>query len=158
MDYPTGYGKRPLWQWLVIYLIIGALVYGVIYYFFLGKKSASPYQATASQTPAQTTGLPADRSPLSGVQAGQSTVTITPSGFQPGSLTIKSGETVVWSNQGGGTGNVSSSPHPTHTDYPPLNLGDVAPGASVSLVFPTAGTYKYHNHLNPSQFGSIIVQ
>ncbi len=144
MDYPIGYGKRPLWQWLVIYLIIGALVYGVIYYFFLGKKSASPYQATASQTPAQTT--------------SQSTITITPSGFQPSSLTVKAGETIVWSNQSGDIGNVSSSPHPTHTDYPPLNLGDIAPGASASLVFPTAGTYKYHNHLNPGQFGSITVQ
>ena len=144
MDYPTDYGKRPLWQWLVIYLIIGALVYGVIYYFFFAKKSASPYQATASQTPTQT--------------ASQPVITITSSGFQPSSLTIKAGETVVWSNQGGDTSNVSSSPHPTHTDYPPLNLGDIAPGASVSLVFPTAGTYKYHNHLNASQFGSIIVQ
>lgn len=28
-----GYGKRPVWQWVVIYLIIGAIVYGLIYYF-----------------------------------------------------------------------------------------------------------------------------
>ncbi len=31
-----AYGKRPLWQWIVIYLIIAAIVYGLIYYFFLG--------------------------------------------------------------------------------------------------------------------------
>lgn len=29
-----GYGKRPLWQWIALYVIIGAIVYGLIYYFF----------------------------------------------------------------------------------------------------------------------------
>ncbi len=33
-----GYGKRPLWQWIAIYLIIGAVVYGAIYYFAFYKK------------------------------------------------------------------------------------------------------------------------
>lgn len=33
-----GYGKRPLWQWIVIYLVIGAIVYGLIYYFVIAKK------------------------------------------------------------------------------------------------------------------------
>lgn len=32
------YGKRPLWQWVVIYLVIGAIAYGAIYYLFLAKK------------------------------------------------------------------------------------------------------------------------
>ena len=150
MNSPTGYSKRPLWQWLVIYLLIGGLVYAAVYYFYLGRKDTNPYgaaynpQTTISPTPTPTT--------------NQQTITVTPSGFQPGSLTIKAGETIVWSNQTNATSNVSSAPHPAHTDYPPLNLGDIAPGASVSLVFPTAGTYKYHNHLNASQFGSITVQ
>ncbi|HEY5600846.1 MAG TPA: hypothetical protein VIK81_02035 [Patescibacteria group bacterium] len=26
-----GYGKRPLWQWIVIYAVIGLIVYAVIY-------------------------------------------------------------------------------------------------------------------------------
>ena len=32
---PKGYGKRPTWQWVLIYLIIAAVVYGVIYYIFM---------------------------------------------------------------------------------------------------------------------------
>jgi len=32
-----GYSKRPLWQWVVIYLVVGAIVYGVIYYFVFAK-------------------------------------------------------------------------------------------------------------------------
>lgn len=34
-----GYSKKPLWQWLIIYVILGAIIYGGIYYFFLGKSS-----------------------------------------------------------------------------------------------------------------------
>ena len=30
-----GYGRRPVWQWVVIYLIIAVIVYGLIYYFFI---------------------------------------------------------------------------------------------------------------------------
>jgi len=51
-----------------------------------------------------------------------------------------------------------SDPHPVHTDYPPLNLGTFFDGASLSLKFPTAGTYVYHNHLNPSERGTIVVK
>lgn len=29
-----GYGKRPLWQWIALYVIVGAIVYGIIYYLF----------------------------------------------------------------------------------------------------------------------------
>lgn len=32
-----GYGKRPVWQWVAIYLVIGAVVYGLIYYFVIAK-------------------------------------------------------------------------------------------------------------------------
>lgn len=41
-----GYGKRPLWQWIVLYVIIGAIVYGLIYYFFFyhsGSNTAPVY-------------------------------------------------------------------------------------------------------------------
>lgn len=32
------YGKRPMWQWIVLYLIIGGIVYYGIYYFAVAKK------------------------------------------------------------------------------------------------------------------------
>lgn len=37
MEDKSGYGKRPLWQWIVIYIIIGGIIYGLIYYFVLAK-------------------------------------------------------------------------------------------------------------------------
>lgn len=36
-DYGKAYGKRPLWQWIVIYLIIGGIAYGAIYFIFFNK-------------------------------------------------------------------------------------------------------------------------
>jgi len=27
------YGKRPLWQWILLYLVIGGIIYYLIYYF-----------------------------------------------------------------------------------------------------------------------------
>lgn len=50
----SRYGKRPLWQWIVLYLIIGALVYGLVYYFVLSKKGGYNYNSpSASQENSQ---------------------------------------------------------------------------------------------------------
>ncbi len=41
-----GYGKRPLWQWVLLYVVVGGVVYAGIYYFVLAKKggySSSSY-------------------------------------------------------------------------------------------------------------------
>jgi hypothetical protein len=36
---PKGaYGKRPLWQWILIYVLVGGIVYYAIYYFVLAGK------------------------------------------------------------------------------------------------------------------------
>lgn len=57
--YGKGYGKRPLWQWILIYLIIGGVVYYIIYYFFIRgsggyKNPATPYVAPPSSVTATT--------------------------------------------------------------------------------------------------------
>ncbi|MFA5954764.1 MAG: DUF4382 domain-containing protein [Patescibacteria group bacterium] len=56
MDYPTsdGYNKRPLWQWILLYAAIGAVVYGVIYYFIMaggkgGYSTNTSQPSTATQ-------------------------------------------------------------------------------------------------------------
>lgn len=52
----SGYGKRPLWQWIVLYLVVGAVAYAAIYYFVFAKRggydsnssteNSSPYYNT----------------------------------------------------------------------------------------------------------------
>ncbi len=154
----TGnYGKRPLWQWVLIYVVVGAVIYGLLYYFVLGKRTGSVY-SPAPTTPAVTTSETSETSPSATVTATQDTITLTADGFSPKTLTIKAGTKVTWMNQSGAGATVNSSPHPTHTDYPPLNLGSLPDGGAVFLTFDKPGTYKYHNHLIPSQFGTIVVQ
>lgn len=85
-------------------------------------------------------------------------VTITDAGFVPATVTVKAGTKVTWQNKSTMTVSINSDPHPTHTLYPKLNLGTVAPGGSVSLVFDTPGTYTYHDHLQPSIVGKVVVQ
>lgn len=85
-------------------------------------------------------------------------VTITSGGFSPKDVTVKVGDTVSWVNSDSVEHTVNSAVHPTHLVYPPLNLDALKPAESKSLSFPKAGTYKYHDHLNPSLFGSVTVQ
>lgn len=155
----SGYGKRPLWQWILIYVVIGVIVYGLIYYFVLAKKGQSPHSSTGGYQAQPTQEQQVAASPSSSeVQQTQNSVTLSATGFSPATLTIKSGTTVTWTNKSGEEATVNSDPHPSHTDYLPLNLGKFADGETLKLTFTKPGTYGYHNHLNPSEKGTIIVQ
>ncbi len=48
------YGKRPLWQWILIYLIVGGLLYGALYSFF--KPSPAPGAVTVVLDPQNASG------------------------------------------------------------------------------------------------------
>lgn len=85
-------------------------------------------------------------------------VSLTDSGFIPDTLKVKLGDKVIWTNNGSETVEISSDDHPTHELYPFLNLGPVEPTSMVRLIFRKTGTFTYHNHLNPSQKGTIIVE
>lgn len=143
----SSYGKRPLWQWIAIYVLIGVVVYGLIYYFVLAKKGNVYNQPKSSSQVAPSAAV---------VQ--QNTVTLAQDGYSPATITVKAGDRVIWVNKSGAAATVNSDPHPTHTNYPPLNLGTFPDGGSVSLTFDKPGTYGYHNHLNPGQKGTVIVQ
>lgn len=44
----SGYGsKKSLWKWIVIYIIAGAVVYGLVYYFVWGRSGGYDYGAGA---------------------------------------------------------------------------------------------------------------
>lgn len=151
--YQSGYGKRPLWQWSVIYAVVGLVIYGLIYYFVLNKKGGN-----INNVPSVDPTTTSSEATASTTATIQDTVNLTTNGFSPATLTIKAGTKVTWVNQSGSNATVNSNPHPIHTDYPPLNLGSFKDGGTLSLTFDKPGTYGYHNHLNPSESGTIIVQ
>lgn len=48
----NAYGKRPMWQWVVLYVVIGAIAYGLIYYFVMAKQGGySAEDPTDSEYP-----------------------------------------------------------------------------------------------------------
>lgn len=134
-----------------VIIIAALLVIG-----FLSMNRSSNIQQTNTQ---QSTPPVATQQATSSAQpVEQNTITLTASGFSPETLTIKAGDKVTWANKSGADAAVNSNPHPVHTDYPPLNLGSFKDGENLSLTFDQAGTYGYHNHLNPSQTGTIVVE
>jgi hypothetical protein len=36
-----GYGKRPAWQWVAIYVVVAIVVYGLIYLLFIHKSGST---------------------------------------------------------------------------------------------------------------------
>lgn len=133
---------------VVLVLIVGG------WFLTRPKQTTIPQSTQPTQTPLSTESA----SPAASPTAATNLITITKSGFSPKDITIKAGESVTWVNSDTVDHTVNSAIHPTHTIYPPLNLGIIKPGDQKSLTFPQAGTYKYHDHLNPSLTGSVTVQ
>ncbi len=88
----------------------------------------------------------------------QPRIRFTSNGFSPATLTVAVGTMISVTNDSNDTVNVESNPHPTHTDNPFLNIGNIEPGQSKTVTITKAGTLGYHNHLNPSMTGTIVAQ
>jgi plastocyanin len=78
--------------------------------------------------------------------------------FDANSLTISVNDTVIWVNKDVATHQIASDPHPTHTNLPDLESGILATNQTFSFKFKQAGTYTYHDHINPTIKGTIIVK
>lgn len=107
-------------------------------------------------------------SPGTGTGAGTpgtsgATITIANGRVTPAEVTINTGQTVMFVNNDGRTRNVSSDPHPSHTDCPAINaIGNLANGQSRQTNALTAArTCGFHDHDDPDNAnvrGRIIVR
>jgi len=86
-------------------------------------------------------------------------VTYNAQGFSPKTVTIKKGETVVFENKTGKSASIASDEHPTHLLYPEFDQykTDARGQTEFKFTFEKAGTWKYHDHLNASMVGTVIV-
>ncbi len=135
---------------VILVIVVGALV--------LGKKSdkATPSTNTTSTQPTQTANNPNNASQTA--PQSQGTITYTSNGFDPASLTVTSGSSVTIKNNSSSLLQFDSDPHPEHTDDPELNVGTISPGQSKTITVTKTGSHGYHNHLNPSDTGVLVVQ
>ncbi len=117
---------------------------------------ACDYSATPQSTPAPQSTAKADV-----------TVEITKDGFSPASITINKDQTVEFVNRDSALHWPASAMHPTHSLYPTKGgcIGStfdacrgLRNGEKFVFTFDQVGTWKYHDHLNITKFGSIEVK
>jgi plastocyanin len=103
-------------------------------------------------------GMPPSPPPVAG-----STITITSSGVSPKSLLISPGTQVTFMNSDSRDHEMTSDPHPEHTDCPAINTVDlVVPGQSKQTSNLNAvRACGYHDHRSPENAalrGTITIQ
>jgi plastocyanin len=81
---------------------------------------------------------------------GGAAVSIVDFAFQPAGVEVAVGGTVTWTNTG-------QAPHTVTADDGSFDSGQLAPGASFSQTFNTAGTFTYHCSIHPQMTGTITV-
>ncbi len=113
----------------------------------------------ASTTPSTSigteTGIPET---TKGGVSERTVITYTGSGFNPRTVTVPLGTTVAFLNDSSKGMWVASDMHPTHQLLPGFDqLASVENGGSYEYTFTKAGTWTYHNHVNASHTGSVVV-
>lgn len=141
-------GAYKVMQRKIAIIIVAVVIIGAGAYFLMRQNS----------TTTTTTNTPTSTSSATDTQAVAATITYTDNGFLPQTVTVKSGQTVAIKNEASSDMQFDSDPHPIHTTDPELNIDVVAPGEVKTFTVTKAGTFGYHNHLNPSQTGKIVVQ
>ncbi len=113
---------------------------------------------TTSQTASNTNQTQNTEQQAAGTETDGTTITYSNDGFSPSTLTVKSGTTVTIKNSSSKVLQFDSNPHPDHTDNPELNVGTVSPGKSATFTVTKTGSHGYHNHLNTSDTGTLVVE
>lgn len=151
---------------ITIIVIVIVLAGGLLWY----KSAKAPESQTA---PAAGTNETAPNQTGSQTGAtGEATVVYSENGFSPKTLTVKKGVAVTFKNQADKEMWVASAMHPEHKAYSGTSLAEHCPdlsnaafdacqgykkGESWSFKFDKTGDWKYHNHLDASEFGAVIV-
>lgn len=167
-------------SYVIVIIVVLLVLAGAIIYFRGGSNQEANEYATRTPSAAGTpmsspssTSTPSSSAsstpnPGSGLRTMKKyTITATDSGYSPSTITIKAGDTVIFKNGSSQPVWTASAVHPTHRAYPTTGgcLGStfdacrgIPPGQSWSFKFDIAGSWKYHNHLNPSETGTIVIQ
>jgi plastocyanin len=148
----------------LVVLAAGVLI-GWVY--FKGKIVTVPINQTVQTTPAPAGSNLGAPETISGTQgnglekggvAARIVVTFTDKGFSPSPVTVKVGTTVTFVNESSSGMWVASDPHPTHTLLPGFDqLASAGKNGTYEYTFTKIGTWTYHNHLNPTVKGTIVV-
>lgn len=153
----------------VVIGIMVVIIGGVVgWYFFrtgakvpgmqIGTQNVSPTPLGASGSDVTISEESIGAGSEKGGTTGEIVVTYTDSGYQPKEITVKKGTKVTFLNDSSGSMWTASGVHPTHQLLPGFDeLKSVTKGGMYEYTFIKVGTWKYHNHVKPTDGGSVIV-
>ena len=138
----------------VYILIVVVVVVGAVFFFSSSQQSptaanqehAQPAQTTTTTTTTSsttTTFIPAV------TPAKTVGVSVANFSFNPATITINKGDTVIWTNQDPVSHQIAGAG---------LNGPVMSKGQSYSFAFNTTGTFAYHCAIHPSMTGTVVVQ
>jgi plastocyanin len=107
--------------------------------------------AAATSAPSPVAGPSAQASaaaPAASATSGKA-VTIVDFGFNPGSITVKAGTTVTWTNTG--------VTHTVTSNTGLFDSGHLGSGGTFTFTFSKAGTYAYHCAIHSAMKGEVTV-
>jgi plastocyanin len=126
-----------------IKLSIYCLFCFMLLFFLITSMGCSGTTAMSGMTTSATSGT-------SGTSASGTDVTIQSNSFNPGTLTIKVGETVTWTNK-------DSYAHTVTSNNGSFDSGNMASGETFSFTFNTVGTYSYYCSIHTFMTAEIVV-
>ncbi|HET7713768.1 MAG TPA: cupredoxin domain-containing protein [Patescibacteria group bacterium] len=132
-------------------LIVGVALLGGGYLWWTSQNNNS--STTGTPAPGQSSTPETSTSSTS----TEVTLTYTDSGFSPLTLEVKSGGKLTVVNNSTRTIDFASNSHPIHTDNTDLNFGVITPNKSKQGTLTKKGSWRYHDHLNASAGGQVIV-
>ena len=143
---PSWKGRLRALNWPQKLLLLTATVLAAL------LLSAAIYQAFFEKPPpAPTVTIPATAS-----------VSITAGGLSPATITIRVGTQLTWTNNDSASHQPAADPHPLNNSIEGFDSDTtLLPGDSLSFTFEKAGTYTYHDHLNPlnkKYQGTVVVE
>lgn len=155
-DTYKGSKKRPIWQWLFLYLVIGGAAYVLLYSLVTAKKGTS-YSVNPASADQQYT-MPSTLTPTAS-NIKEIAIQGNDFNFTPSIITLNKGETVtfVFTNNGA---------YPHNLNIPDLNIQTktIDPGQTDSVSFTpnTAGSFPFictvPGHADKGMTGTITVQ
>jgi plastocyanin len=118
---------------------------------FGSNASGTPGMPGMSGMPAMT-GAPSGTASATGSPAAVAgdQVTIDNFAFSPGTLTVKAGSTVTWTNR-------DEEPHTVAATDGSFHSPGMGTGATFTHTFATAGTFDYVCSIHPSMHGTVVV-
>lgn len=141
---------------VLLVLLIGAAVIGGV--LLVTRKPASDSAKTESTTQSGTQGSQ-DTEPPTSSTGSETTVTYNGSSFSPAQVKAKPGTKINFVNQSSSPMWVASDPHPVHTDFSAFDAEKSSTqGQTYSFTFDKPGKYDFHNHLNPGNTGTVVVE